>query len=68
MSARKTGTPWADSCSAMTCRVTVLPVPVAPETSPCRFIIAIGSRTGASGWISPSSIAAPKCTAGPSEE
>jgi hypothetical protein len=34
MSARKTGTPAALSCSAMTCRVLVLPVPVAPATSP----------------------------------
>jgi hypothetical protein len=34
LSARKTGTPFADSCSAINCRVLVLPVPVAPATSP----------------------------------
>ena len=49
MSARKTGTPWADSCSAMSWRVLVLPVPVAPATSPCRFMTESGIRTLASG-------------------
>ena len=37
MSARKTGTPAADSCSAISWRVLVLPVPVAPATRPCRL-------------------------------
>ena len=37
MSARKTGTPWPESCSAISCSVLVLPVPVAPATRPCRF-------------------------------
>jgi hypothetical protein len=53
MSAAKTGTPAADSCSASTCRVLVLPVPVAPATRPWRFIMAIGMRTGTSGKGSP---------------
>ena len=48
MSARNTGTPAADSCSAIMCSVTVLPVPVAPATRPCRFIMDSGSRTWAS--------------------
>ena len=39
-SARKTGTPWRLKFSASVCSVTVLPVPVAPVTSPCRFAIA----------------------------
>src|SRR3954453_3214230 len=37
MSAQKTGTPAREKPSAMVCRVTVLPVPVAPATSPCRL-------------------------------
>ena len=45
MSARKTGTPAADSCSAISCRVLVLPVPVAPATRPCRLSMASGMRT-----------------------
>ena len=49
MSARKTGTPWAESCSAMSWSVLVLPVPVAPATRPCRLRVASGMRTGASG-------------------
>ena len=53
MSAANTGTPAADSCSASSCRVFVLPVPVAPATSPCRFTIAIGMRIGTSGSASP---------------
>ncbi len=44
MSAAKTGTPWALSCSASSCRVLVLPVPVAPATSPCRLSMASGIR------------------------
>ena len=46
MSAAKTGTPAAESCSASSCRVFVLPVPVAPATSPCRLSIASGILTG----------------------
>ena len=66
ISARNTGTPAAESCSAIMCSVTVLPVPVAPATSPWRFIMDSGSRTGASLWTSPSTIAAPSSIVGPS--
>ncbi len=44
-SAISTGTPAAESCSAITCRDLVLPVPVAPATRPCRLTIANGIRT-----------------------
>ena len=44
MSARKTGTPMRLKASASRWSVTVLPVPVAPATSPCRFAIAGRSR------------------------
>jgi hypothetical protein len=33
-SARKLGTPMRENCSAITCSVTVLPVPVAPAMRP----------------------------------
>ena len=36
-SARNTGTPMREKCSASTCSVTVLPVPVAPVISPWRL-------------------------------
>ena len=49
MSAANTGTPSAESCSAISWRVLVLPVPVAPATRPCRLTIASGMRTPASG-------------------
>ena len=49
-SARNTGTPAADSCSAISCSVLVLPVPVAPATRPCRLSISSGIRTPTSGW------------------
>jgi hypothetical protein len=39
-SAMNTGTPWRLKFSASVCSVTVLPVPVAPLTRPCRFAIA----------------------------
>ena len=32
-----TGTPMSDSDCAMVCKVTVLPVPVAPVMQPCRL-------------------------------
>ena len=47
-SARNTGTPCALNCSAMTCRVTVLPVPVAPAMRPCRF-----ASAGSSSALAP---------------
>ena len=43
MSAIITGTPAADSCSAITCSDFVLPVPVAPATRPCRLTVASGN-------------------------
>ena len=36
-SAMKTGTPMRENCSAITCSVTVLPVPVAPVIQPWRL-------------------------------
>src|SRR4051812_48241103 len=42
-SAMNTGTPIREKFSAMTCRVTVLPVPVAPVMQPCRLAMA-GSK------------------------
>ena len=51
MSAAKTGTPCAESCSASSCRVLVLPVPVAPATRPCRLSIASGIRTWTSASV-----------------
>src|SRR3954469_10260220 len=65
MSARNTGTPCAASCSAMSWRVLVLPVPVAPATRPCRLSISSGTRTWTSGSGAPSSSRAPSSSAGP---
>ena len=42
-SAMNTGTPIRENRSAITCSVTVLPVPVAPVMRPCRLASA-GSR------------------------
>ena len=66
MSAANTGTPLADSCSASSCRVLVLPVPVAPATRPCRLSIPSGIRTCTSESRSASSINPPSSIAGPS--
>jgi hypothetical protein len=44
-SATKTGTPASESWPAITRSVLVLPVPVAPATSPWRFTVDSGSRT-----------------------
>ena len=52
-SAAKTATPASESCSAIVCRVIVLPVPVAPATRPWRFIIRSGTLTTASVASSP---------------
>ena len=65
MSATTTGTPAADSCSVSTCRVFVLPVPVAPAMSPCRLTIASGTRIRACGYDVPSSRTAPNSRAEP---
>ncbi len=65
-SATKTGTPAVESCSAIPCTVFVFPVPVAPATSPCRFIIDSGIRTTASGTTASSSTPRPRSIDGPS--
>ena len=65
-SASSTGTPAADSCSAMPCSVFVLPVPVAPATRPCRLSVANGTRTRAVGSTAPSTSTAPSSSAAPS--
>ena len=39
------GTPSSEKCPASICSVTVLPVPVAPVTRPCRFASAGRKRT-----------------------
>ena len=67
MSATNTGTPCAESCSARSWSVLVLPVPVAPATSPWRFIIASGMQTFGAGWTVVPSSAAPSVTLGPVE-
>ena len=66
MSAANTATPAAASCSARSCTVTVLPVPVAPAISPWRFIIAIGICTIASWRTSSAKTARPSASAPPS--
>jgi hypothetical protein len=65
MSATKTETPAADSCSARPCSVRVLPVPVAPATSPWRFIIESGIWTTADRSTLPSCTPRPRSIAGP---
>ena len=67
ISAAKTGTPAAEICSAITCSVLVLPVPVAPETSPCRFSMLNGMRMTAAGSGVSFSISTPRSTAGSSK-
>ena len=64
MSAAKTGTPAALSCSAISCRVLVLPVPVAPATSPCRLSIPSGIRMRVLVNVVASSISPPSSSAG----
>ena len=65
--AAKTGTPAAEICSAISCSVLVLPVPVAPETSPCRFSMLNGIRTAADGTGASFSIRTPSSIAGSSK-
>ena len=65
-SATNTGTPRSDSWPAISWRVFVLPVPVAPATSPWRFTIDSGSRIRVAVSTSSPSIAPPKTTAGSS--
>ncbi len=54
-SAMNTGTPSCENPSASTCRVTVFPVPVAPEIMPCRLAI-LGSRHTAPSALVPTHI------------
>ena len=65
-SAANTDTPATDSCSAIVCRVIVLPVPVAPAIRPWRFIMRSGSATTASAASSPSCTPRPRSTLAPS--
>jgi hypothetical protein len=65
MSATNTGTPADESASVMTCSVFVLPVPVAPATSPWRFIIASGRPTCADGVGVSASTRAPRWSISP---
>jgi len=51
-SAAKTGTPMREKASAMTWRVTVLPVPVAPATRPWRLAMPGRSSTNSGGAAS----------------
>ena len=66
MSAANTATPAALSCSASSWSVFVLPVPVAPATSPCRFSMASGIRMWVPVRVSGSAISPPSSRAGPS--
>ena len=51
MSAMNTGTPIEENCSASFCRVTVLPVPVAPVIRPWRFASAGSSASSAESFF-----------------
>ncbi len=66
MSATKTGTPALDSWPAMSCRVLVLPVPVAPAMRPWRLSIDRAIWTRVSLNSSPSCIALPMTSDGSS--
>ena len=65
-SAINTGTPAALSCSAISCSVLVLPVPVAPATRPCLLTMASGMRICAVGSAAPSTTTVPSAGAWPS--
>ena len=67
MSAANTGTPAAEICSAISCRVLVFPVPVAPATSPWRLSMLTGIRTTAAGTGASFSINTPSSMAGSSK-
>lgn len=67
MSVMNTGMPEAESPSVMSWRVRVLPVPVAPATSPWRLSIPRGIRTSARGSGVPSSRYAPRVRVGVSK-
>ena len=59
MSAANTGMPALEICSAISCSVFVLPVPVAPATRPCRFSIEYDRLIGTPGTGLPSAISTP---------
>ena len=59
MSAMNTGTPAFDSWPAISWRVFVLPVPVAPATSPWRFSMLSATATWGCATSSPSCMAPP---------
>ena len=65
MSGITTGTPAAESCSAISCSVLVLPVPVAPATRPCRLNMASGMPIEAVGSTVPPSTTVPSSTRAP---
>ena len=67
MSAAKTGTPAAESCSVSSCSVLVLPVPVAPATRPCRLSMPSGIRMGTPPSVVASTINPPSSSAGPAK-
>ena len=52
-------TPFCESCSENNCMDFVLPVPVAPAMSPCRFIVLSGAFIWQLGMGFPSNIAVP---------
>jgi hypothetical protein len=64
MSATKQGTPASDSRPARPWTVLVLPVPVAPATSPWRFSMASGTATSNPVATSSPLTARPSPTAG----
>ena len=65
MSISREGTPSRDNCSAMICRVLVLPEPVAPAIKPCRFMVLSGTFINELGIDSPPSMAPPRIIEGP---
>ena len=64
MSLMKTGTPASESWPAMSCRLLVLPVPVAPAMSPWRLTMDRARRTWTWDATSPPSIGLPNVSAG----
>ena len=61
-SARNTGTPAVENCSAISCSVLVLPVPVAPAIRPWRVAMASGSVAMGCGSQAPSWTIPPSTT------
>ena len=65
-SINRTGTPCLLNCSAITCKVFVFPVPVAPEIKPWRLKVDNGAFTSVPVKVSSPSMAPPKVNAEPS--